>query len=213
MSNNNTSDKDAIKKQLQEEEMEVEEAEKHQIRLEFSTNIIAPRKYCLRNVIHTGQGFDCEIIYIPRHKDPEANRCLSKRFAVHLTSKNIIIECIEIRDGWAGYGEEWLVEQHIDHEGAQNLTKHAMGIAASLINIPESEVEREKFFAELEATDEGEGDDGEVEKQQEHNHKLDWEIAGLCTDVEMEFFEPRMLYEVTPLRCPCCCLYHLGLHT
>lgn len=35
MSNNDTYDKDAIKKPLQEEEMEVEEAEKHRIRLEF----------------------------------------------------------------------------------------------------------------------------------------------------------------------------------
>jgi hypothetical protein len=35
-----------------------------------------------------------------------------------------------------------------------------MAIAAALINIPESEVEQEEFFAELEATDEGEGDDG-----------------------------------------------------
>ena len=33
MPNNDTPDKDAIKKQLQEEEMEVEEAEKHPIRL------------------------------------------------------------------------------------------------------------------------------------------------------------------------------------
>jgi hypothetical protein len=62
------------------------------------------------------------------------------------------------------------------------LIKYALGTAASLINIPESEVEREKFFAELEATD-----DGEVVKQQAHNHKLDLEIAELCTDVEVDF--------------------------
>ena len=108
--------------------------------------------------------------------------CLTKRFAVRLTSKNTIIECMEIRDGWAGYDEVWLGEQLIDHERAQKLIKYAMGTAASLINIPESEVEREKFFAELEATD-----DGEVVKQQEHNHKLDLEIAELCTDVEVDF--------------------------
>lgn len=68
-----------------------------------------------------------------------------------------------------------------------------MGIAAALIDIPESQVEQEKFFAELEATEVGEGEDGEVVKQQEHNHKLDLEIADLCTDVEVEFLEPRML--------------------
>ena len=49
---------------------EIKEAEQHQIRLEFSTNIIAAHKYCIRNVIHTGKGFDCEILYLPRHKDP-----------------------------------------------------------------------------------------------------------------------------------------------
>lgn len=193
MVNDNISDDEAIKKQLQEEEREIEEAEKHQIRLEFSTNIIAAHKYCLRNVIHTGQGFDCEIIYIPRHKDPKDDRYLTKRFAVRLTSKNTVIECIEIRDGWGGYGELWLGEQHIEHERAQKLIKQAMGIAAALIDIPESQVEQEKFFAELEATEEGEGEDGEVVKQQEHNHKLDLEIADLCTDVEVEFLEPRML--------------------
>jgi hypothetical protein len=193
MVNDNTSDDEAIKKQLQEEEREIEEAEKHQIRLEFSTNIIAAHKYCLRNVIHTGQGFDCEIIYIPRHKDPEDDRYLTKRFAVRLTSKNTVIECIEIRDGWGGYGELWLGEQHIEHERAQKLIQQAMGIAAALIDIPESQVEQEKFFAELEATEVGEGEDGEVVKQQEHNHKLDLEIADLCTDVEVEFLEPKML--------------------
>jgi hypothetical protein len=52
----------------EEEEREIEEAEEHQIRLEFPTNIIAARKYCLRNVIHTGQGFDCEIIYLSRQR-------------------------------------------------------------------------------------------------------------------------------------------------
>jgi hypothetical protein len=63
---------------------------------------------------------------------------------------------MEIRDGWGGYDEVWLGEQLIDHERAQKLIKYAMGTAASLINIPEIEVEREKFFGELEATDDGE---------------------------------------------------------
>ena len=50
------------------------------------------------------------------------------------------------------------------------------------------------FFAELEATEEEEeGDHGEVVKQQEHDHKLDLEISELYTDVEVEFFEARML--------------------
>jgi hypothetical protein len=179
----NRYDEDGIKKQLQEEEREIEEAEKHQIKLEFSTNVIAAHKYCLRNVIQTGQGFDCEIIYIPGHRDPQDDRYLTKRFAVRLISKNTIIECTEIRDGWGGCCQLWLGEQHIDHDRAQKLIKHAMAIAAALINIPESEVEQERFFAELEATEEEEGDDGEVVKQQEQDHKLDLEIAELCTDV------------------------------
>ncbi len=190
---NNTKDDEVIRKQLEEEEREIEQAEEHQIRLEFSTNIIAAHKYCLRNVIHTGQGFDCEIIYLPRHKDPEEDRHFTKRFAVRLTSRKAIVECMEIRDGWGGYGEVWLGEQHIDHDRAQELIKHAMAIAATLINIPESESEQEKFFSELEAEAEEEGDEGEVVKQQEHNHELDLAIAELCADVEVEFFEPRML--------------------
>jgi hypothetical protein len=190
---NKTRDNEAIKKQLEEEEREIEQAEEHQIRLEFSTNIIAAHKYCLRNVIHTGQGFDCEIIYLPRHKDPEEDRHFTKRFAVRLTSRKAIVECMEIRDGWGGYGEVWLGEQHIDHDRAQELIKHAMAIAATLINIPESESEQEKFFSELEAEAEEEGDEGEVVKQQEHNHELDLAIAELCADVELEFLEPKML--------------------
>jgi hypothetical protein len=49
------------------------------------------------------------------------------------------------------------------------------------------------FFAELEATEEEEeGHDGEVVKQQEHDHKLGLEISELYTDVEVEFFEARI---------------------
>jgi hypothetical protein len=110
----------------------------------------------------------------PRHKDPEDDRYLTKSFAVRLTSKNAVIECIEIRDGWGGYGELWLGEQHIEYEKAQKLIKQAMAIAAALIDIPDSQAEQEKFFAELEATEVGEGENGEVVKQQEHNHKLLW---------------------------------------
>ncbi len=40
MVNDNISDDETIKKQLQEEEREIEEAEKHQIRLEFSTTLL-----------------------------------------------------------------------------------------------------------------------------------------------------------------------------
>ncbi len=180
----------------EEEEREIEEAEEHQIRLEFSTNIIAARKYCLRNVIHTGQGFDCEIIYLPRHKDPEDDRHFTKRFAVRLTSKNAIIECMEIRDGWSGYGELWLGEQHIDPARVQELIKQAIAIAATHINIPESGAEQEKVFAKLEATAEAEEEarygGEEVVKQQKPNHELDLAIAELCSDVEVEFFEPKM---------------------
>jgi hypothetical protein len=145
-SNKNRYDEDGIKKQLEEEEREIEEAEKYQITPEFSTNIIAAHTYCLRNVIHADQGFDCEIIYIPRHRDPQDDRYLSKRFAVRLISKNTIIECTEIRDGWSGYGQLWSGEQHIDQERAQELIKQAMAIAAALIDIPESEVEQDRFF-------------------------------------------------------------------
>jgi hypothetical protein len=70
--------------------------------------------------------------------------------------------------------------------GTAEIDYTCYGIAASLINVLESEVEQEKFFAELE-TEEGVGDDGGVVKQQEHNHKSDLEIAELCTDVEVDF--------------------------
>ncbi len=40
MVNDNKSYDETIKKQLQEEEREIEEAEKHQIRLEFSTTLL-----------------------------------------------------------------------------------------------------------------------------------------------------------------------------
>jgi hypothetical protein len=106
----------------EEGDLEIEEAEKHKIRLEFSTNIIAAHKYSPRNVIHTGQGFDCEIIYMPRPKDQEDDRYFVKHFAVRLT-KTSIIECMEVRDGRGGYGELWLGEQHIDHDRAQVLIK------------------------------------------------------------------------------------------
>ena len=145
-SNKNRYDEDGIKKQLQEEEREIEEAEKYQIMLEFSTNVIAAHTYCLRNVIHAGQDFDCEIIYLPRHRDPQDDRYLSKRFAVRLISKNTIIECTEIRDMWSGYGQLWSGEQHNDQDRAQELIKQAMAIAAALIDIPESEVEQDRFF-------------------------------------------------------------------
>jgi hypothetical protein len=199
MDNNNdndkTSDDDAIRKEVNEEFSELAEAEKHQIALEFSTNIIAAHKYCLKNVIHTGKGFDCEIIYIPRPKDPEDDIHFTKRFRVRLTSKSAFIECIEIRDGWGGHGKLWLGQQDIDPDTAQELINQAMAIAATLANIPVTEAGREKFLAELmaEAAEE-EGDDGEkVVRQQEHNHELDLAIAELCADVEVEFYEPRML--------------------
>jgi hypothetical protein len=36
---------------------------------------------------------------MPRHKNPEDDRCITMRFAVRLISKNVIIEYMEIRDG------------------------------------------------------------------------------------------------------------------
>jgi hypothetical protein len=57
--NNNKDNKEdnttdgAVRKEVQEEEREIEEAEKHQIQLEFLTNIIAAHRYSLRNVIST----------------------------------------------------------------------------------------------------------------------------------------------------------------
>ena len=142
-------DDDTIKKQLEEEEREIEEAEEHQIRLEFSTNIIAAHKYCLRNVIHTGQGFDCEIIYLPRHKDREDDRHFAKRFAIRLISRNAIVECIEIRDGWGGYGELWLGEQHIGYDRAQELIKHAMTIAKLLSTFQKVKQSKRSFLQNL----------------------------------------------------------------
>ncbi len=198
--NNNTADDDTIRKEVNEEFSELAEAEKHQIGLEFSTNIIAAHKYCLRNVIHTGKGFDCEIIYIPRPKDPEDDRHFTKRFRVRLTSKGAFIECVEIRDGWGGHGKLWLGQQDIDPDTSQELINQAMAIAATLANIPVTEAEREKFLAELMAegaeAEQGNGggnSDEEVVRQQEHNHELDLAIAELCAEVEVEFFEPRMV--------------------
>ena len=185
------------RKILDEEEREIEEAEKNQIRLEFSTNIIAAHRYSLRNVIYTGQGFDCEVIYIPRHKDKEDDRYFAKRFKVRVTSKNATIECMEIREGWGGYGEIW-DEQYICEDKAEELIKRAMEIASTLINIPEKYKDKERsFFAELAATaavedNNNNKEEEEVVKQQEHNHELDLAIAELCADVEVEFLEPRM---------------------
>ncbi len=103
---------------------------------------------------------------------------------------------MEIRDGWGGYGELWLGEQHIDPDRVQELIKQAISIAATLIDIPESKAEQEKLFVELEATAEAEEEarysGEEVVKQQEYNHELDLAIAELCSDVEVEFFEPKM---------------------
>jgi hypothetical protein len=91
-----------------------------------------------------------------------------------------------------GCGQLWLGEQHIDHDRAQKLIKHAMARATALINIPESEVEQERFFAELEATEEEEGDDGEVVKQQGQDHKLNLEIAGYVLMYSVQYWKtPR----------------------
>ena len=192
----NTSDDHAVREELNDEFNELAEANRHQIRLEFSTNIIAAHKYCLRNVIHTAKGFDCEIIYIPRPRNPEDDRHFTKRFKVRRTSKSAFIECVEIRDGWGGHGKLWH-EQDIEPDTAQELIKQAMAIAATLIKIPEGEEEGEKFLEELEAEAEVDGEEGdwseEVVKQQEHKHELDLVIADLCADVEVEFLEPKML--------------------
>jgi hypothetical protein len=184
-----------FKKQVEEEKREIKEAEQHQIRLEFSTNIIAAHKYCLRNVIHTGKGFDCEILYLPRHKDPNDDTFFTRIFKVRtLTSSSPIIECEEKRDGWGGQGELYLGVESISENIAQDLVNQAMAIAAALINIPaENDEDQESFFAELEAMAAEYNDDDEVVRQQEHNHELDLAIADLCADVEVEFFEHRML--------------------
>jgi hypothetical protein len=188
MTSKKTTPAAAAKKEIQRENKEIEEAERHQLRIEFATNIIAAHKYCLRNVIHTGQGFDCEILYLPRHKDPEDDTYFSKSFKLRLTSNGGIIECEENRDGWGGLGRLWLGRELIDSDTAQDLIKQAMAIAATLIQIPENDDESQSFFAELEAED-----NNQVVKQQEHNHELDLAIAELCADVEVEFFQPRML--------------------
>lgn len=200
MNNNNTNSNSNIKKitdvrkQAQEERREIKEAEQHQLRIEFATNIIAAHKYCLRNVIHTGKGFDCEILYLPRHKDPNDDTFFTRIFKVRtLTSNSPIIECEEKRGGWGGQGELYLGVESISENTAQELINLAMAIAAALIKIPSEKYEdQESYFAELQAMA-AEDNDDEVAKQQEHNHELDLAIAELCADVEVEFFEPRML--------------------
>lgn len=198
MIENNNEDNDnkitngVIRKQVEEERREIQEAEQHQLRLEFATNIIAAHKYCLRNVIHTGQGFDCEILYLPLHKDPnDSDTFFTRIFKVRtLKSEDPIIECNEKRYGWGGTGELYLGPEYIEPKTAEGLIDQALAIAATLLKIPEKEEDHESFFAELEEEEDNNGDG--VVKQQEHNHELDYAIAELCADVEVEFFEPRM---------------------
>ena len=197
--------------ELEEEEeyREIQEDEKHQLRIEFATNVIAAYKYCLRNVIHTGKGFDCEILYLPRHKSPrdDSDTFFSRIFKVRvLDSGDSRIDCKETRSRWGGTGELNLGPVYISDEKAVQLTKQALSIAATLLKIPENEDEQERFFADIVMTEEEEGEgDGEdnyydnnnneadeVVRQQEHEHELDIVIAELCSDVEIAFFEPRL---------------------
>ena len=184
----------------EEENREIQKDEKHQLRIEFATNIISAHKYCLRNVIHTGKGFDCEILYLPRHKSPsdDSDTFFSRIFKVRiLESGDPRIDCKEIRSRWGGTGELNLGPVYISDEKAVQLTKQALSIAATLLKIPENEEEQERFFADIVATEEDDDDydnnkPDEVVRQQEHNHELDIVIAELCSDVEIAFFEPRM---------------------
>jgi hypothetical protein len=192
----------------EEENREIQEDEKHQLRIEFATNIIAAYKYCLRNVIHTGKGFDCEILYLPRHKSPsdDSDTFFSRIFKVRvLDSGDSRIDCKETRSKWGGTGELNLGPVYVSDEKAVQLTKQALSIAATLLKIPENEDEHERFFADIVTTEaeEEEGDDednydnndneaDEVVRQQEHEHELDIVIAELCSDVEIAFFEPRL---------------------
>lgn len=192
----------------EEENREIQEDEKHQLRIEFATNIIAAYKYCLRNVIHTGKGFDCEILYLPRHKNPSdaSDTFFSRIFKVRvLDSGDSRIDCKETRSRWGGTGELNLGPVYISDEKAIQLTKQALSIAATLLKIPENEDEQEGFFADIVTTEEereGDGEDNyydnnnneadEVVRQQEHEHELDIVIAELCSDVEIAFFEPRL---------------------
>lgn len=200
---------DELEEGEEEENREIQEDEKHQLRIEFATNIIAAYKYCLRNVIHTGKGFDCEILYLPRHKSPsdDSDTFFSKVFKVRvLDSGDSRIDCKEIRSRWGGTGELNLGPVYISDEKAVQLTKQALSIAATLLKIPENEDEQERFVADIVTTEEEEGEgDGEdnyydnnnneadeVVRQQEHEHELDIVIAELCSDVEIAFFEPRL---------------------
>jgi hypothetical protein len=201
--NDNEDDDDITNDDVLEEEdenREIQEGEKHQLRIEFATNIIAAHKYCLRNVIHTGKGFDCEILYLPLHKNPndDSDTFFTRIFKVRiLESGDPRIDCKEIRSRWGGTGELTLGPVYISDGKAVQLTKQALSIAATLLKIPENEEEQERFFADIVATEEDENDydnnkHDEVVRQQEHNHELDIVIAELCSDVEIAFFEPRM---------------------
>ena len=86
------------------------------------------------------------------------------------------------------YGDLWLGIYHIDPDTAEDMIKRAMAVAATLIEIPQTDEDKESFFAELEAED-----NQKVARQQEHDHELDTVIAELCRDIEVEFFEPRMM--------------------
>ncbi len=181
----------------EEEQREIQEAERDQLRIEFATNIIAAHKYCLRNVIRSGKGFDCEILYLPRYKNPNDNSdtFFTRIFKLRmLESEDPRIDCTEIRSSWGGTGELKLGPTYISDQQGEELTNRALSIAASLLQIPENEEEQERFFAELLTREEYDTDNtsDEVARQQEHGHELDIVIAELCADVETAFFEPRM---------------------
>ncbi|MDQ3848317.1 MAG: hypothetical protein M3261_05105, partial [Thermoproteota archaeon] len=127
------------------ERKEIQEAEKHQLRIEFATNIIAAHKYCLRNVIRTGKGFECEILYLPRHKNPsDSDTFFTRIFKLRmLESEDPRIDCTEIRSSWGGTGQLELGQAYISDMHGEELTNKAMSIAEALLRIPENEAEQE----------------------------------------------------------------------
>ncbi len=176
----------------EKEEREIEESERYRQRIEFSTNIIAARTYSLSNVIASGKGFDCEIVFSPFHKEQRIAHTthFTRRFEILVTSKKALLSCKETRNGWGGSGE-LQYEQGIPRKIAKVWINQAMNIFSYLLNNAAAQrQDKETLARELEAV-RAEGKNREIVRR-DHDHELDWAIADLCTNVEIEFLRPKM---------------------
>ncbi len=183
--------KEELEREGMERQREIEEAEEHRLRIEFSTNIIAARRYSLSNVIPAGQGFHCEIVYLPFHNLSTFAHSphFTRRFELLMTSREASLECTETREGWDGSGTLHYA-QEIERSTAEFLSNRAMIIFFSIFRVPEGQENAENFLR-------GHGALREQRNNREvmrlvHDHTQDLEIADLCADVEVEFLRLKM---------------------